>query len=191
MISSFSLLNSLEWWSCEIIVLLSGVLPDPELQTSVLSICLYTATFVYMIPFGLGAAASTRVSNELGAGNTEDPKVTLSITTMMPILAISSIVDGFQGILSGIARGCGQQKWGAIANLAAYYVVGIPVAAILAFDMHLGVKGLWLGIFGGLSTQTCLLFLIAWYTNWNKETTKARERLKESVMPVDDIEEQH
>jgi hypothetical protein len=30
--------NSLEWWSYELLVLLSGLLPNPELQTSGLSI---------------------------------------------------------------------------------------------------------------------------------------------------------
>jgi hypothetical protein len=30
--------RSLEWWSYELIVLLSGVLPNPALETSVLSI---------------------------------------------------------------------------------------------------------------------------------------------------------
>ena len=32
------ILNSLEMWSFEMMVLLSGLLPDPKLQTSVLSI---------------------------------------------------------------------------------------------------------------------------------------------------------
>ncbi|XP_020554633.1 protein DETOXIFICATION 14-like [Sesamum indicum] len=58
----------LEWWSCEIVVLLSGLLPNPQLETSVLSVCLLVAALHYFIPYSIGAAASTRVSNELGAG---------------------------------------------------------------------------------------------------------------------------
>ncbi|XP_057784048.1 protein DETOXIFICATION 14-like isoform X2 [Salvia miltiorrhiza] len=58
----------LEWWSCEILVLLSGLLPNPQLETSVLSICLLISSLHYFIPYSVGAAASTRVSNELGAG---------------------------------------------------------------------------------------------------------------------------
>lgn len=30
--------HSLEWWSFELLILLSGLLPNPELETSVLSI---------------------------------------------------------------------------------------------------------------------------------------------------------
>jgi multidrug resistance protein, MATE family len=43
-------------WSFELIVLLSGLLPNPKLETSVLSISLNTAAFVWMIPFGLSSA---------------------------------------------------------------------------------------------------------------------------------------
>ncbi|CAL0313690.1 unnamed protein product [Lupinus luteus] len=58
----------LETWMFEMMVLLSGALPNPELQTSVLSICLTTYGMFWMIPFGISAAGSTRISNELGAG---------------------------------------------------------------------------------------------------------------------------
>ncbi|XXG83816.1 hypothetical protein AAC387_Pa10g1486 [Persea americana] len=58
----------LEIWSFELMVLLSGLLPNPKLETSVLSISLNTTSILYMIPFGLSSAISTRVSNELGAG---------------------------------------------------------------------------------------------------------------------------
>ncbi|XP_004497007.1 protein DETOXIFICATION 12-like [Cicer arietinum] len=65
----------LEWWSYELMVLLSGLLPNPQLETSVLSVCLNTIATLYTIPFGIGAAASTRVSNELGAGNPFEARV--------------------------------------------------------------------------------------------------------------------
>ncbi|KAG5528013.1 hypothetical protein RHGRI_028819 [Rhododendron griersonianum] len=59
----------LEWWSFELFILLSGLSPNPKLETSILSICLTTGTLHFYIPYSFGAAASTRVSNELGAGN--------------------------------------------------------------------------------------------------------------------------
>ncbi|ONI27499.1 hypothetical protein PRUPE_1G090300 [Prunus persica] len=59
---------SLEIWSFEMMVLLSGFLPNPKLETSVLSISLNTCSMVFMIPMAFSGAASTRVSNQLGAG---------------------------------------------------------------------------------------------------------------------------
>ncbi|XAR51504.1 hypothetical protein NMG60_11006150 [Bertholletia excelsa] len=59
----------LEWWSYEILILLTGLLPHAELETSVFSICHSITTLHYYIPYAFSAAASTRISNELGAGN--------------------------------------------------------------------------------------------------------------------------
>ncbi|XP_078157568.1 protein DETOXIFICATION 16-like isoform X3 [Carex rostrata] len=64
-----ALMICLEYWAFEMVVLLAGFLPDPKLETSVLSITLNTMWMVYMIPTGLSSAISIRVSNELGSGN--------------------------------------------------------------------------------------------------------------------------
>ncbi|MCL7021953.1 hypothetical protein MKW94_021672 [Papaver nudicaule] len=47
----------LQWWSFEFMILLSGLLPNPQLETSVLSICLTTVSLLSMIPSGISAAA--------------------------------------------------------------------------------------------------------------------------------------
>ncbi|PON35431.1 Multi antimicrobial extrusion protein [Trema orientale] len=78
-----------EWWSFELLTLLSGFLPNPQLETSVLSVCLSTITTLYTIPEGLGAAGSTRVSNELGAGN---PKAARLAAGAIMFLAVSHAI---------------------------------------------------------------------------------------------------
>ncbi|XP_052196302.1 protein DETOXIFICATION 14-like isoform X2 [Diospyros lotus] len=80
----------LEWWSFELLILLSGLLPNPELESSVLSICLTTTSVHYLIPYSIGAAASTRVSNELGAGNSRAAR--LSVCTVMVLAVAEAIV---------------------------------------------------------------------------------------------------
>ncbi|KAL3640744.1 Protein DETOXIFICATION 16 [Castilleja foliolosa] len=209
----------LEAWSFEMMVLLSGLLPNPELETSVLSICSST---VWMIPFGLSCAVSTRVSNELGAGHprsarlavrvvlfiaisegilvglvlllirniwgyayTNEIEVVTYVATMMPILATSNFIDGLQCVLSGTVRGCGWQKIGACINLGSYYLIGIPVAILLAFVLHIGGKGLWLGILCALVVQVVCLFVIISRTNWEHEANKAKERVYDSTIPVE------
>ncbi|ESQ28715.1 hypothetical protein EUTSA_v10018475mg [Eutrema salsugineum] len=59
----------LEWLAFEVITLLSGLLPNSKLETSVISICLTTSSLHYNLVNGIGDAASTNVANELGAGN--------------------------------------------------------------------------------------------------------------------------
>ncbi|RHN52702.1 putative multi antimicrobial extrusion protein [Medicago truncatula] len=196
----------MEMWSFELMVLLSGVLPNPKLETSVLSICLNTTAAVFMIPFGLSGAVSIRVSNELGAGHPQaarlavcvvvviaviesilvggviilvrnlwgyaysnEEEVVNYVATMMPILAVSHLLDGMQAVLSGTARGCGWQKIGAFVNLGSYYLIGIPAAVVFAFVLHIGGKGLWLGIICALIVQALCLMIITIRTDWEKE----------------------
>ncbi|GAB4840358.1 hypothetical protein Ancab_021124 [Ancistrocladus abbreviatus] len=80
----------LEWWAFELIILLSGLLPNPALETSVLSVCLTTTATLYAIPYGVGAAASTRVSNELGAANPQGARI--AVLVVMSIAAIAAII---------------------------------------------------------------------------------------------------
>ncbi|KAL6953812.1 hypothetical protein U1Q18_047385 [Sarracenia purpurea var. burkii] len=212
----------LEWWSFELLVLLSGLLPNPELETSVLSVCLNTVVTIFAIPYGLGAAVSTRVSNELGAGNPEGARVAVFavvfvvvtqativsailfacrrvfgytfssekevveyVTAMAPLVCVSVIMESLAGVITGVARGCGWQTIGAYVNLGAFYLLGIPIAAILAFWVGLRGKGLWIGILAGSTVRTILLFIITSCTNWEKQATKARERIFEGRSPVD------
>ncbi|MCD9642951.1 hypothetical protein HAX54_030019 [Datura stramonium] len=52
-----ALMVCLKWWSFEVLILLSGLLPNPKLETSVLSICLTISALHSAIPFGVGAGA--------------------------------------------------------------------------------------------------------------------------------------
>ncbi|MED6220154.1 Protein DETOXIFICATION 12 [Stylosanthes scabra] len=170
----------LEWWSFELIILLSGMLPNPQLETSVLSVCLNTIATVYCIPYGIGAAASTRISNELGAGNPEAARIVEVVdyvTVMAPLVCLSVIFDSMHGFLSGVARGCGWQHLGVYVNLGAFYLCGIPAAATLAFWVKLKGIGLWVGIQIGAFVQAFLLAMITCCINWEQQAIKARNRL--------------
>lgn len=58
----------LEWWTFEACVIFAGWLIDPELEVAVMGLTLNVSGLLYMMPLGLGAATSVRVSNSLGAG---------------------------------------------------------------------------------------------------------------------------
>ncbi|CAA0824481.1 MATE efflux family protein [Striga hermonthica] len=208
----------LEWWSFELVILVSGLLPNPQLETSVLSICLDTIATLSSVPNGLAAAASTRISNELGAGQPEgarasvialmflaaidaivasaslfasrqvfgyifssDREVVDYVTSMAPLICLSVIIDTLQGTLSGVATGCGWQHIGAYINLSAFYLFGVPIAAVLGFYLNFTAKGLWAGILCGATLQTIMLSALTFCTNWEKQAVKARERLFEFV----------
>ncbi|XP_072980771.1 protein DETOXIFICATION 16-like [Typha angustifolia] len=78
-----ALMICLEYWAFEMVVLLSGFLPNPKLETSVLSISLNTMWIVYTIPTGLSSAVSIRVSNELGAGNAQAAQLSVCAVVLI------------------------------------------------------------------------------------------------------------
>ncbi|XP_030940730.1 protein DETOXIFICATION 16-like isoform X1 [Quercus lobata] len=215
-----ALMLCLKVWSFELIIFLSGLLPNPQLQTSVLSICQNTFGLLWTIPFGLGAAVSIRVSNELGAGKpkaarlavrvvlvmaitegmlvgllmillrniwghvySHEQEVVKYVAVMMPIVALSSFLDGLQGVISGVARGCGWQKIAAYVNLGSFYLVGAPCAVLFAFFFHMKGKGLWLGLICALIVQVIFFLIITINSNWEKEAEKAAERVNDSKNP--------
>ncbi|XP_047323160.1 protein DETOXIFICATION 12-like [Impatiens glandulifera] len=218
-----SIMICLEWWSFELVILLSGLLPNPQLETSVLSVCLNTISTLYSIPYGLGSAASTRVSNELGAGNPQgartavfavvlfaigeasiasavlfstryvfgymfsnEKEVVSYVTSMAPLICLSVVIDSIQGVLSGVARGCGWQHIGAYVNLGAFYLLGIPLAATLGFWGQMRGRGLWIGIQAGAFAQSVMFFTITSCTNWERQATKARERVLGGISPEEE-----
>ncbi|KAJ6333000.1 hypothetical protein OIU77_008953 [Salix suchowensis] len=97
---------------------------------------------------------------------------------MAPFLSISITLDSVQGVLSGVARGCGWQHLAVYANFATFYCVGMPVACVLGFKLKLYVKGLWIGLISGLFCQAVTLLLITIRTSWTKidlSTTRDKE----------------
>ncbi|XP_060167626.1 protein DETOXIFICATION 18-like [Lycium barbarum] len=209
----------LEYWAFEILVLLAGLMPNSETTTSVVAMCVNTETIAYMISYGLSAAASTRVSNEIGAGNIGKAKQAMAVTlklailsalivdtalgfghkywanlfsdnaeiihrfsSMTPLLLVSFLFDFIQGILSGVARGCGWQRFAMCINLATFYCVGMPIGAVLAFKFNFSYKGLWIGLICGLACQSSGLLLLTLFSRWGKADQVSKTSNRENEL---------
>lgn len=59
----------LETWYFQVLVLIVGLLENAEIALDSLPVCITISGWVYMISVVFNAAASVRVSNELGAGH--------------------------------------------------------------------------------------------------------------------------
>ncbi|CDY17027.1 BnaA08g03910D [Brassica napus] len=169
----------LEYWAFEILVVLAGLMPNPEIATSLVAICVNTEAISYMLTYGLSAAASTRVSNELGAGNVKghdgwvglfsnSPLIKDEFASLRFFLAASITLDSIQGVLSGVARGCGWQRVVTVVNLGTFYFIGMPIAAFCGFKLKLYAKGLWIGLICGLFSQSSSLLLMTIFRKWTK-----------------------
>ncbi|KAK7407324.1 hypothetical protein VNO78_09142 [Psophocarpus tetragonolobus] len=118
----------LERWLFQMVILLSGLLPNPQLETSVLSICMNTAGAVWMIPFGLGAAVSTRVSNELGAGRPWSARLAVRVVSVMAIIE-SSLV----GIVLILIRNIWGYAYSDELQVVKYVASMLPLVAVSSF----------------------------------------------------------
>ncbi|WZZ06294.1 hypothetical protein YC2023_092215 [Brassica napus] len=205
-----ALMICLEWSAFEILILISGVLPNSKLETSVISMCVTSSSLHYNLATAIGAAASTNVANELGAGNLVAAKASAFVAIMIaavesssvsfalfmssnvwgyaysnvpevihyaaeitPVLCISIVMDSLSASLTGVVRGSGKQKIGAYVNIAAFYIIGVPVGLLFCFILDFKVKGLWIGVLTGCTVQTITLFLITTFTKWTSEVTEA------------------
>ncbi|KAF6168069.1 hypothetical protein GIB67_011454 [Kingdonia uniflora] len=84
----------LETWYFQILVLIAGLLKNPELALDSLSVCMTISGWVFMISVGFNAAASVRVSNELGAGNPKSAAFSVLVVTLISFIisVIAAIV---------------------------------------------------------------------------------------------------
>ncbi|XP_020250847.1 protein DETOXIFICATION 18-like [Asparagus officinalis] len=95
---SSALMMCLECCAFEILVLLAGLMPNSENSTSLVAMCVQTEGVAYMITYGFSAAVSTRVSNEMGAGNIKKAKnavsVTLKLSFFLALMFLLSLAFG-------------------------------------------------------------------------------------------------
>jgi multidrug resistance protein, MATE family len=79
------------------------------------------------------------------------------------VITIFSIVDGIQGVASGILRGAGKQSYGAVNNIVSHYLLGLPLAWYLAFHTSLRVTGLMIGFTSALALQSVIYVTLLLY----------------------------
>ncbi|PPS10095.1 hypothetical protein GOBAR_AA10549 [Gossypium barbadense] len=95
----------LEWWWYEIMILLCGLLLNPQATVASMGILIQTTSFIYIFPSSLSFGVSTRVGNELGANNPNKAKLAAIVGLS------SSSVLGFSAFLFAILI---RKKWAAI-----------------------------------------------------------------------------
>ncbi|CAF1699381.1 hypothetical protein HID58_051576 [Brassica napus] len=106
---------------------------------------------------------------------TDDEEIIKLTSMVLPIVGLCELGNCPQTTGCGVLRGSARPRIGANVNMAAFYVVGMPVGMVLAFWFGFGFKGLWLGMLaaqmscvGGMMVATC-------GTDWELEAVRAKE----------------
>uniref|UniRef100_A0A8C7KAT8 Multidrug and toxin extrusion protein n=1 Tax=Oncorhynchus kisutch TaxID=8019 RepID=A0A8C7KAT8_ONCKI len=177
-----------EWWTYEIGGFLAGTF---GVELGAQSVVYELANICYMFPLGFSVAGSVRVGNALGAGDTEQAKLSAKLAMFFSVclsvlvgilkdkISYSVVIYHyrFASAASGsIIRGAGKQKVGAICNILGYYGVGFPIGVSLMFAAKLGIMGLWTGLFTCVFLQSSFLIFYLSRMNWKKATVEVREQ---------------
>ena len=104
--------------------------------------------------FGLLFALAPRFLARLYSA---DPGVLAMAAALIPIAAAFQVFDGIQVVGAGVLRGSADTRTPALVALVGYWVLGLPLGALLAFRLGLGPRGLWWGLTLGIVIVAVLL----------------------------------
>ncbi|KAG2312391.1 hypothetical protein Bca52824_023948 [Brassica carinata] len=202
----------LEWWCYEIMIVLCGLLVNPEATIASMGILIQITSLVYIFPNSLSFGVSTRVGNELGSNQpqrarraaivglglsialgftafaftvsvrnlwarlfTDDEEIIKLTLMVLPIVGLCELGNCPQTTGCGILRGSARPRIGANINMAAFYLIGMPVGMVMTFWFGFGFKGLWLGMLAAQIVCVSSMMVATCRTNWELEAARARE----------------
>ena len=96
---------------------------------------------------------------------TGDPSVLTLGAHILAIVAGFQIFDGIQTVSTGALRGLGETRFPMLMNLTAYWILGLPIGALLCFHFGWGLSGLWTGL-----TVSLILIGIVLIARWMKDS---------------------
>lgn len=81
---------------------------------------------------------------------TPDPAVIAVGASLLLVAAAFQLFDGLQTVATGALRGSGDTRTPMLANLVAYWFIGLPFGYVLCFRFGWGALGIWIGLCIGL-----------------------------------------
>ncbi|CEG43996.1 multidrug oligosaccharidyl-lipid polysaccharide flippase superfamily [Plasmopara halstedii] len=106
-----------------------------------------------------------------------DPIAIQRASGALLVMVPYEIIDSLNCVIQGIYKGVGWQNRAAKTNVLAFYVIGIPFGALLAFHFGVGIEGLWVGFGVGIATAFTVCSINLYYASWEQMALEARARL--------------
>ncbi|XP_078430521.1 protein DETOXIFICATION 33-like [Wolffia australiana] len=106
------------------------------------------------------------------------PEIQGEAAKLAYLLPPTIFLNSIQPVLSGVAIGGGWQFSVALINTACYYLLGLPIGALLGFKFNMKALGIWSGMLVGCLAQTVVLTVITARTDWQREASRAEDRIR-------------
>ncbi len=81
---------------------------------------------------------------------TPEAEVIAAGIALLRIAGFFQLFDGLQVVATGALRGAGDTRTPMICHFTGYWVIGLPLGALLCFRYGMGAAGLWIGLSVGL-----------------------------------------
>lgn len=130
----------------------------------------WTAIGLGGIVMSIAAVTLFTMSREIARIFTPDPAVIEAGATLLRVAAFFQLFDGLQVVATGALRGAGDTRTPAYCHFTGYWIIGLPVGALLCFHYGLGAAGLWMGLSAGLILIGIVLVLF-----WRRTVVRLRE----------------
>ncbi|XP_057811662.1 protein DETOXIFICATION 56 [Salvia miltiorrhiza] len=125
---------------------------------------------------GVGGAAGAMAgaSGVWGKVFSREGGVVGGVRRAMVVMAAVEVVNFPLAVCGGVVRGTARPWLGMYANVCGFYVIGLPLGAVLALKLGFGLRGLLLGLLGGVVVCLVLLLLFLARIDWDAECRKAQ-----------------
>uniref|UniRef100_A0A8D0B5E1 Multidrug and toxin extrusion protein n=1 Tax=Salvator merianae TaxID=96440 RepID=A0A8D0B5E1_SALMN len=107
---------------------------------------------------------------------TNDEQIIGLVSWVMPVYIAFHFFESLACTTSGILRGTGKQKVGAVFNTLGYYAMGLPVGVVLLFVVKTGMIGLWFGMLICTAIPAVCSIIYLTRMDWKKASEEARHR---------------
>jgi len=111
---------------------------------------------------------------------TPDPATRTSMAAIMPLTVAFSFFDTNQCVLGGIIVAAGQQRLAAPLIFVCYWIIGVPLGAVLAFGFlgcrKRGLEGLWIGMLAAVICHLLCFTFVVLRIDWRMVCIDVRAR---------------
>mmetsp|Transcript_569 Transcript_569/g.1125 ORF Transcript_569/g.1125 Transcript_569/m.1125 type:complete len:526 (-) Transcript_569:64-1641(-) len=106
-----------------------------------------------------------------------DEEVVHLVSQLIPISCVFMMGDAIQATNGGVFRGLGRQKIVLWLNILGFWMLAVPIGAVLTFAVGLGVFGLWWGMVVGIYLSSIFGLWLLSRVDWDHEAKKTLKRL--------------
>jgi len=138
----------------------------------------YVGVALTLVTQAVSAALMLAIPHAIAHVYSNDPRVIALAAQLLLLAGVFQFSDGVQVVANGALRGLKDTRMPMLITAFAYWGVGMPIGAWLAFGAGHGVRGMWMGLIAGLTAAAVLLFArwVAQTRNeaWRRSAATAR-----------------